>query len=262
MSAQRLHDTLNQLPDDLIAATDDLRQRKKQPILRKRLVPLAACFALVLGALLVAMPLSGRKNAAPEAQMSHDEAYSEMAGVPETAVPGAEAEAPEAPMEQPPMADESGIMTGNGGAPLAPEEETDKSSAITETPVTVYGYFVGSEEPDETRITLISTWNQWEDYLAQMPRLTDAEDFENRYSQDYFEKNQLITVLTTAASSSVRYDIRTIRKTGSGSWELMGTRYRPELFTDDMEQQLLIVELPRMVEPEDAVTLNLTIENE
>ena len=61
--------------------------------------------------------------------------------------------------------------------------------------------------------------------------------------------------MTTAASSTVRYEATSITKTGIGTWELTITRYSPEWFTDDMEQQLLLVELPRTVEPEDTVIL-------
>ena len=71
MNPEKLHDALNQLPDDLIAAADALRQaRKTKIILWKQLVPMAACFALVLGALYIALPIlspKGSQAAAPEA---------------------------------------------------------------------------------------------------------------------------------------------------------------------------------------------------
>ena len=70
MNPEKLHDALNQLPDDLISAADALRQKKKAPIAWKRVVPIAACFALVLGVLYVALPLltpKGGQSAAPEA---------------------------------------------------------------------------------------------------------------------------------------------------------------------------------------------------
>ena len=85
--------------------------------------------------------------------------------------------------------------------------------------------------------------------------LTEEGGFENGYEEAYFNKNQLIAVMTTAASSSVRYEATSITKTDIGTWELTITRYSPEWFTDDMEQQLILVELPRTVEPEDTVIL-------
>lgn len=244
MSAERLHDALNQLPDDLLTATDALRQKKKEPIRWNRVVPMAACFALVVGALILVMPFVSQDKAAPEA-----------AGEPEAAAP-----APETPMEQPPFtADESGEIFGNSGAPLAPEEEERAEvTGASPVPVTGYGYCIGASEPDETVITVISTAGEWQRYLADNPRLTEEGGFENSYEEAYFEENQLIVLVTTAGSSSVRYEPQSILKTGSGTWELTVKRYSPEWFTDDMTQQCILVELPRMVEPEDTVTLNLT----
>lgn len=261
MSAERLHDALNQLPDDLLAATDALRQKKKQPVLRKKLVPLAACFALVVGALLLAMPFVSQDKAAPEAEMQmYEDAYSEAAAEPESAAPAASA--PETPMEQPPLtADESGEISENSGAPLAPEEEERaETTGASPVPVTGYSYCIGAEEPDETEITLISTWKEWNAFLEETPRLTEEGGYENGYEEAYFAENQLIVLVTTAGSSSVGYEPRYILKTGTGTWELTLSRHSPEAFTDDMEQQLLIIELPRMVEPEDTITLKFTEE--
>lgn len=256
MNAEKLQDALNQLPDDLLIATDALRQKKKEPIRWKRLVPMAACFALVVGALILVMPFVSQDKAAPEAEMQKsDEVYSEAAGEPEAAAP-----APETPMEQPPFtADQSGEISENSGAPLAPEEEERAEvTGASPIPVTGYCYCIGATEPDETVITVISTEGEWQRYLADNPRLTEEGGFENGYGEDYFREKQLIVVVTTAASSSVRYELDSICRTGTGTWELTGTRYTPEWFTDDMTQQCILVELPRMVEPEDTVTLNLT----
>ena len=256
MSAERLHDALNQLPDDLLTATDALRQKKKQPLRWNRVVPMAACFALVVGALIFVMPFVSQDKAAPEAEMQKsDEVYSEAAGEPEAAAP-----APETPMEQPPFtADESGEISENSGAPLAPEEEERAEvTGASPVPVTGYSYCIGASEPDETVITVISTAGEWQRYLADNPRLTEEGGFENSFEEAYFKENQLIVLVTTAGSSSVRYEPQSILKTGSGTWELTVKRYSPEWFTDDMTQQCILVELPRMVEPEDTVALNLT----
>lgn len=258
MNAEQLQDALNQLPDDLLIATDALRQKKKEPIRWKRLVPIAACFVLVLGALLVTLPLLNQKGAAaPEYQMMQDSSV-EMIGAPaESAAP--EAGEPEAPMEQSPVLDESNQERKEEGAPKAPDtEEQAVATGATETPVTGYCYCIGATEPDETVITVISTEGEWQRYLADNPRLTEEGGFENGYGEDYFREKQLIVVVTTAASSSVRYELDSICRTGTGIWELTGTRYTPEWFTDDMTQQCILVELPRMVEPEDTVTLKLT----
>ena len=262
MNAEKLHDALNQLPDDLIAAADALRQKKKAPILWKRLVPIAACFALVLGALYVMLPVlapKGSDAAVPEAaapmEMLQDSlTENQMACLTET---NAE---PEAPAEGEPR-EESATDAPMDGAPLAPEmeEETQEVSGTPLIPVTGYSYCIGSEEPEETEITIISTWKEWNAFLAETPRLTEEGSFENGYEEAYFEEKQLIAVVTTAASSSVRYEVESMVKTGTGTWMLTIIRYNPEWFTDDMTQQLILIELPRTVEPEDTITLNLEI---
>lgn len=265
MNAEKLHDALNQLPDDLIAAADALRQRRKKSIPFKRLVPIAACFALVLGALYVALPLlqpKGSMDAAPEAaapmEMMQD-AMSQMeiaGGLPENGA------ASEAPAEEAPRMDPE-AKHENDGAPLAPDtEEVTTSTGAFGIPVTGYSYCIGSEEPEETEITIISTWKEWNTFLAETPRLTEEGGFENGYEEAYFEEKQLIAVMTTAASSSVGYEVESMVKTGTGTWMLTIIRYNPEWFTDDMTQQLILIELPRTVEPEDTITLNLEIVEE
>ncbi len=64
MSAEKIQDALNLLPDDLILETDALRQQKqKKPLVLKRLLPVAACFVLVVGTLLITAPWLNRKSA-------------------------------------------------------------------------------------------------------------------------------------------------------------------------------------------------------
>ena len=255
MNPENIHDALNLLPDDLIAEADALRQKDKKTIPWKRLIPMAACFALILGALYVAVPFlrpKGSMDAAPEAaapmEMMQDAMSQAEAGgmTPTFAEPEAPAEA--APEEAP----------DSNGTPLAPESDVKEETAASGTgiiPVTATVYCIGAEEPGEMKITVISTWKEWNAFLEDTPRLTEEGGFENSYEEAYFEENQLISVITTAASSSVRYDIRGIVRNGAGIWELAGIRNSPAVQTDDMVQQMILVELPRMVEPEDIVVL-------
>lgn len=54
MNASDIHEALSLLPDDLVLATDNLRRAPKQrTILRRQLVPLAACLAVLLSAAMV-----------------------------------------------------------------------------------------------------------------------------------------------------------------------------------------------------------------
>lgn len=261
MNAEKLHDALNQLPDDLLAAADALRQRKKAPVVWKRLVPIAACFVLVLGALYVALPLLTPKGAsdaaAPEAAAPMEMVQDSLTEMQLAELPEAGA-ALESSSERAP-AEGSGTEAPNDGAPLAPEEEELQweLSGTPLIPVTGHSYCFGAEEPDETEITIISTWKEWCAFLEATPRLTEEGGFENNYTEGYFDEKQLIAVVTTAASSSVRYEVDAIVKTGTGTWELQMTQFVPEWFTDDMTQQLILMELPRTVEPEDTITLNL-----
>ena len=244
MNPENIHDALNLLPDDLIAEADALRQKQRKTIPWKQLIPMAACFALVLGALYVMLPSFATKDAAPEAaapmEMLQDSlVQNSIVGIPETAPAMGE------PME-------------DCGAPLAPDTEEKavaEVSGMLLIPVTATSYCIGADEPDETNITVISSWKEWNAFLDAAPRLTEEGGFENSYAESYFEKSQLIAVMTTAAGSTVRYEVHSIRKNDAGIWELTGIRHNPAVQTDDMVQQMILVELPRTVEPEDTVVL-------
>ena len=237
MNAEQLLDALSQLPDDLIAQVDTLRVPKKKPIPWKRILPIAASLALVIGAVSVAAPLLQRKGVAMDSQCSVQEAAPQA---PESAME------PEAPAEKAP--------TEVGGAPLAPETDEAEETEIQAIPVTAHTFLYYGAEPNGTGVEIISSRSELESCNLRPEAL-----WVEAYDEAYFEENQLIFLLTDAASSSVRYDILGIHNTAPGCWELTGTRLVPEWCTEDMTHQLILVELPRMVEPEDTVTLNLTL---
>lgn len=101
MTAEKLHDALNLLPSDLITETDRLRAAPKpKTIPWKRILPMAACFVLLVGLGIMLrqdlMPkYAMQKEAAPEAPAA-------MAPIPEGQEVTADAAAP-----QEPAADES-----------------------------------------------------------------------------------------------------------------------------------------------------------
>lgn len=95
MTAEKLHDALNLLPSDLITATDQLRTAPRAKIIPwKRLIPMAACFVLLMGiGVLVRREMPDHimmKQAAPEAPAA-------MAPVPERMEITSDAAAPQAP---------------------------------------------------------------------------------------------------------------------------------------------------------------------
>ena len=237
MNAEQLLDALCQLPDDLIAQVDTLRVPKKKTIPWKRILPIAASLALVIGAVSVAAPLLQRKGVAMDSQCSVQEAAPQA---PESAME------PESPAEKAPME--------VSGAPLAPETDEADKTEIQVISVTAHTFLYYSAEPNGTGAEIISSLSELESCSLQPEEL-----WVEAYDEAFFEENQLIFLLTDAASSSVRYDVRAIQQTAPGSWELTGNRIVPEWCTEDMTHQLIIVELPRMMEPEDAVILNLKL---
>ena len=101
MTAEKLHDALNLLPSDLLAATDQLRTAPRAKIIPwKRLIPAAACFVLLMGiGFLVRHELPDHilmKQAAPEAPAA-------MAPVPERMEIAPDAAAPQVPAMDEPM---------------------------------------------------------------------------------------------------------------------------------------------------------------
>ena len=236
MNAEQLLDALCQLPDDLIAQVDTLRVPKKKAFPWKRILPIAASLALVIGAVSVALPLLQRKGVAMDSQCSVQEAAPQE---PASAMP-------EAPAETAPM--------DIYGTPMAPETDEADKTEIQVISVTAHTFRYYSAEPNGTGAEIISSLSELESCSLQPEEL-----WVEAYDEAFFEENQLIFLLTDAASSSVRYDVRAIQQTAPGSWELTGNRIVPEWCTEDMTHQLIIVELPRMVEPEDTVILNLTL---
>lgn len=242
MNPEQLHDALNQLPDDLLAETDRLRQPNPKAIPWKKILPMAACLALVAGALAISMPLLQRKGVmADNAESIQEAAPQAPASVMETVA----ASASEAPEEAVPE---------NIGAPLAPEAvQEEPGHGARDIPVAAYTFWY-TGEPGESQVEIISSLAQ----LENSGLLTDDVDV-SAYDEAWFNENQLIFFLTDAASSSIRYDIQRIRETAPGCWTLTGSRLVPHWQTEDMTHQLILVELPRMVEPEDTVLLELTL---
>ena len=95
MTVEKLHDALNLLPSDLLAATDQLRTAPRAKVIPwKRLLPAAACFVLLMGiGFLVRHEMPDHimmKQAAPEAPAA-------MAPVPERMEITSDVAAPQAP---------------------------------------------------------------------------------------------------------------------------------------------------------------------
>ena len=103
MNAEQLHDALNFLPDDLITAADRLRTKKtRKSALWLRLLPLAACFAVVVAALYMVLPTLAMKSTSAESQWAPQDNYSpqvEMAGAAPEPQAAADTTAEAAPRE-------------------------------------------------------------------------------------------------------------------------------------------------------------------
>ena len=115
MTAEKLHDALNLLPSDLLAATDQLRTAPRAKVIPWRhLIPAAACFVLLMGiGLLIRHEMLGHivmKQAAPEAPAA-------MAPMPERLEIAPDAAAPQAPaMDEPMMETPAEEASGSNGS--------------------------------------------------------------------------------------------------------------------------------------------------
>lgn len=72
MTAQKIMDAMNYLPDELLEQTDRLRQRKKN--YWKPLVAVAACLCLIVGLWFLNPGLKAANGAAPESDFLADDA--------------------------------------------------------------------------------------------------------------------------------------------------------------------------------------------
>lgn len=66
MTVDQLHDAIGMLPADLVAETDQMRQRRKPAVRWQRYAAMAACCVLVLGCALLARQMTGEKEASQE----------------------------------------------------------------------------------------------------------------------------------------------------------------------------------------------------
>jgi hypothetical protein len=86
MNAEKIMDALNLLDDDLIGEVDALRNKKapKKPTPWRKILPVAACFGLVLTAVLV----WSRLDTTPDGAVSENAQVEMMGSVPENDVEG------------------------------------------------------------------------------------------------------------------------------------------------------------------------------
>ncbi len=121
MTAEQLHDALTLLPEDLVLATDRLRQTPKTRIIQwKRLMPAAACLAVILSAALVLSDLPDM-----------------MAG---GAKSGALAEAPAAAAPASPMEMEAALQEAPAADVEAPEQNHASTDAKPAAPDHRHGF--------------------------------------------------------------------------------------------------------------------------
>ena len=130
MTAEKLHDALNLLPSDLLAATDQLRTAPRAKIIPwKRLIPLAACFVLLIGmGLLLRREMLSHimvKQAAPEAPAA-------MAPVPERMEITSDAAAPQAPAMDAPMMEAPAEEASGSNGSMEEELYADHSHSFGE----------------------------------------------------------------------------------------------------------------------------------
>ena len=130
MTAEKLHDALNLLPSDLLTATDQLRTVPRAKIIPwKRLLPLAACFVLLMGiGFLVRHEMLGHimvKQAAPEAPAA-------MAPMPESMEITSDAAAPQAPAMDEPMLEAPAEEAAGSNGSMEEEHSIDHSHRFAE----------------------------------------------------------------------------------------------------------------------------------
>lgn len=229
MNAETIHDALTLLPEDLIAETAQLR-RKPKIKLWKPLLPIAACLTLLLlGTFALPRPIaeSAADKAAPQLAMAR-EVYDE--GPAEAA----EEEAAE-------------TRSRKGAGSQAPLNARYFPAPVDGTP----GH------------TLISTRAQLDAYLEGNDALAEAC---RQYDDAYFTDHQLILLLTSTYRPAASCSSDTLlpmaggswflESAGDGAWNLELRDMVPEVSSEDLARQHILLELPgRPIAPEDTITV-------
>lgn len=224
MTAEKLHDALNLLPGDLIAATDKLRsQSAKLRIRWTRWASLAACLAVLLyGGWLINSGLFSAKSTAT-ADQANAAAYVEEA--PEAQAYGAETEA-------------AGIMETRAAS--AKEEGADSPSAIPSAESTSGGtaltgsaifceQFMTPDIPNSAintssipSVTLIRSRAELEAYWEQYDNRCDFTDMQancDTYDEAWFAQNDMLLIYALADSADTDWEITDFCECGENGWE-------------------------------------------
>ena len=266
MTAETLHDALTLLPEDLVAETDQARQRPRV-IQWKRWAVMAACAALVLCGGRVAWDFFTPKcgtEAAVEAVLQgtdsirmkdQESAANAAAGTYKTEEAG-----PESPMAQ------NRAPDAFAPAEDLPEEEAQLDAAAQETEAEV-STFLGKLWKDEATICFCpeGTGEPLEKYQTALLRTREALDQQlaelegaynlsglnlEVYDESWFEENDLLLVRLPVSGWYPDSIIPsgngwTLRLNADSSWEAPG------------EQWIFLDLTPDVIWPEDAIGLEL-----
>lgn len=232
MTAEKLHDALNLLPGDLIAATDKLRTQPRKKVLHLRQwVSLAACLAVMIyGGWLISSGFD--KSASTDAAMQMEGAVETYAAAAEDAAP-AEGSA-------------ETRATVSGDSKDAPAEAEAKEEGLCELPIAADAAAQSVETPqnqDSTacylstpRIRVLRSRTELEDYFTYYAYRYDFTVLEARctaYDDGWFESHDLLLIALHAVPVDQTCEVTSITEE-NGTWYVCIADYRNHIATADI----------------------------
>ncbi|MBQ8642805.1 MAG: hypothetical protein IJ480_11385 [Clostridia bacterium] len=252
MNTEILCDAMEYIDDDLLAAVDLLRMRKRKNRGWIRWASLAACVCIAAGGVLIWSRIYGFSSGETESATGAEETMASPTvdeGIPETEA----AETGAAPVTE-------------GGAPLWNEEILAEAVPENVQYIRTDGYHEDAQYP---AVTLIRSAEELEAYYEAVKDRYDLErkgtvyadttigflDACDRYDEAYFTTHDLLLVLLEEGSGSIRHEVGSLVRT-EDAWLLDVIRIEPEVCTDDMAQWHIMIEVEKdLILPEDTIVV-------
>lgn len=249
MNTETIHDALTLLPEDLIAEADALRRSPKPKIVAwKRVLPSAACLAVILLSAAILPHFTGVNRLKENAAIAADFAIPEAAPADAPAAAAQEMErAAQGSMEDAPAEDAAPGLMNAVPAPLAVQ------------------YLPALLEDPSQQMTLCSTRADLDACLTLCadPVLDEACA---EYDEDYFADHQLLLLLTAVYRPAGSYAGNVLLPVQEGTWYALETAEDewtiqvqdmvPDVTHQDLTRQHILLELPgHAIDADDAITL-------
>lgn len=262
MTPEHIHDALTLLPADLIAETDEKRNRKPKVIVWKRYVAMAACFALVLCSSWFCLQLFSPKGSSLESAPAEAAVMqsNENSAAYDSAAAESEEETlcnlPTAPARKESTAEDlqTDTTSENGTAAMGTLSSGMSQPRYVETPPYLGGTanFSGTPAPE-----LIQSRADLEAYRNKTPQRFELDSLMTvceSYDDVWFESHDLLLISLCSVPVSQMPEVTAIYRQ-DGQWYIYIESDRDSTEAERTDWHILLETEKGLIENKDAVNL-------